>query len=87
MTEHLKEHPEEQLLADGYRKYHGSASDVYYHKDICIHSGKCVRGNPTVFEVGRRPWVIPDNGQKEQVTQVIQSCPSGALKFIQRGEN
>lgn len=42
MTEHLKEHPEEQLLADGYRKYHGSAFDVYSHKDICIHSGKCV---------------------------------------------
>lgn len=78
---------EEQLLANGYRKYHGSDIDVYYNKDICIHSGNCVRGNPEVFEVGRRPWIIPDNGEKEQVAQVIHTCPSGALKFIKRGES
>jgi uncharacterized Fe-S cluster protein YjdI len=92
MIEHSEEEQlagqsEEQLLANGYRKYRGSALDVYYNKERCIHSGNCVRGNAAVFEVGRRPWVIPDNGSKEQVAQVIQSCPKGALRFIVRGES
>ncbi len=78
---------EETLLAGGYRKYHGEAIDVYYNKEICIHSGNCVRGNSAVFEVERRPWIIPDNGEAPQVAQVIHTCPSGALKFITKEQS
>ena len=78
---------EEALVAGGYRKYHGEGIDVFYNKDICIHSGNCVRGNPEVFEVGRRPWIIPDNGADPQVAQVIHTCPSGALKFIKKEQS
>ncbi|OTN75818.1 hypothetical protein A5886_000894 [Enterococcus sp. 8G7_MSG3316] len=75
---------EDTLLAGGYRKYIGETIDVYYNKELCIHSGNCVKGNAAVFEVGRRPWVIPDNGEAPQVAQVINTCPSGALKFIKK---
>lgn len=75
---------EDTLVAGGYRKYSGEVIDVYYNKEICTHSGNCVRGNAAVFEVGRRPWVIPDNGHAPQVAQVINTCPSGALKFIKK---
>lgn len=41
-----------------------------------------MRGNPEVFEVGRKPWIISDNGEVVNNIQVIDSCPSGALKYI-----
>ncbi|MBL1228062.1 (4Fe-4S)-binding protein [Enterococcus sp. BWB1-3] len=77
---------EEILTAQGYRKYIGAELDIYYNKDICAHIGNCVRGNPEVFEVGRRPWIIADNGSLEENIRVVDSCPSGALKYIRREE-
>lgn len=75
---------EKELLEKGYRKYIGKDIDVYYSKDICEHVGNCVRGNPDVFEVGRRPWIIPDNASADEVARVVDTCPSGALKYIKK---
>lgn len=77
----------EMLEAKGYKKYHGEGIDIYYNKDICAHIGNCVRGNPDIFEVGRRPWIIPDNGSVENAAYVVDTCPSGALKFIRKEED
>jgi uncharacterized Fe-S cluster protein YjdI len=74
---------EEMLLALGYRKYFGQELDIYYHKDICAHIGNCVRGDSSGFEVGRKPWIIADDCQSTaHAIQVVNSCPSGALKWI-----
>lgn len=70
------------LQKAGYRKYLGNEMDIYYHAGICEHAGECVRGNPEVWEVGRKPWILPDKGQKSDMQRVINRCPSGALKFI-----
>lgn len=78
---------EEELLAAGYRKYQGEDVDIYYNKDICAHIGNCVRGNPAVFEVGRRPWILADNASADEVVNVINTCPSGALKYIRKDEH
>ena len=78
---------EEQLLKEGYRKYTGEGIDIFYNKDICEHIGNCVHGNPEVFEVGRKPWIIPDNGSVENDMIVVDSCPSGALKYIRKAGN
>ncbi len=73
---------EEELLKNDYRKYHGENMDIYYNATICEHAGECVRGNPLVFEVGRKPWIIPDNGDAPSNQTVINRCPSGALKYL-----
>ncbi|MDR1567808.1 MAG: (4Fe-4S)-binding protein [Streptococcaceae bacterium] len=75
---------EELLLEMGYRKYHGKDIDIYWSEEICAHVGNCVRGNHAVFEVGRRPWVIPDNSTVADDIAVINTCPSGALKYIEK---
>ncbi|MDR1521559.1 MAG: (4Fe-4S)-binding protein [Streptococcaceae bacterium] len=72
----------EQLVALGYKKYYGKEMDIYYSKDVCQHVGNCVRGNPKVFEVGRRPWVIANNGEVDKNIRVINTCPAGALKYV-----
>lgn len=75
---------EEALLEQGYRKYSGESLDIYYSQEICEHAGNCVRGNEAVFEVGRKPWIIPDNASSEEGIRVINTCPSGALKYIEK---
>ena len=77
---------EKELLESGYRKYSGETIDVFYDITKCVHAGKCVRGNGNVFEVKRKPWIIPDNASAEEVARVVDSCPSGALKYIRKEE-
>ena len=75
---------EKELLTTGYRKYSGEKMNIFYNTDKCQHVGNCVRGNPDVFEVGRRPWIITDNADNPTNESVINSCPTGALKFIKK---
>ncbi len=72
---------ERELLESGYRKYSGEKIDVYFKKDICQHSGKCVHGSPQVFDVERKPWIMPLSEYMDQICEVIKTCPSGALKY------
>lgn len=78
---------EAELIELGYRKYSGEGIDIFYSKDVCAHIGNCVRGNGEVFEVGRRPWIMTDNGSVEHNIEVVNTCPSGALKYIKKGVN
>jgi uncharacterized Fe-S cluster protein YjdI len=54
---------------------------VTWDKALCAHSAVCVRGLPTVFEPGRKPWVEPLNAAVGEIIEVIGRCPSGALQF------
>ena len=42
---------------------------------------ECLRGNPQVFKLDRRPWVLPDAGDAGAIAEVVLRCPSGALQF------
>ena len=61
--------------------YRGKDIEVSFDLDICIHVGECLRGDPAVFELKRRPWVLPDAGRTEAIVDVIHRCPSGALQY------
>ncbi|MDR0299726.1 MAG: (4Fe-4S)-binding protein [Streptococcaceae bacterium] len=76
-----------ELLSErGYKKYSGKDIDIYYNKDICQHAGMCVRGSSEVYEVGRRPWIIADNESATRNIEIVNDCPSGALKYIRKSE-
>lgn len=70
-----------ELLEAGYRAYTGEKIDVYFNTGICQHSGNCVRGSAKLFNLKRKPWIIPDEVDVDTVVRVIDSCPSGALKY------
>lgn len=72
----------ENLEEAGYRRYQGDEMDIYYNVNICEHVGECVGGNAAVWEVGRKPWILPNNGEKLGNQRIINRCPSGALKYI-----
>ncbi len=77
---------EKELLAKGYRKYCGDGVDIYFNGAMCAHSGNCVRGNKAIFNTKRKPWIEPNNATVREVKRVIDTCPSGALKYIIKEE-
>jgi uncharacterized Fe-S cluster protein YjdI/CDGSH-type Zn-finger protein len=61
--------------------YRGKDIEVSFDLDICIHIGECLRGQPKVFDLNRRPWTLPEMGKADQVADVVRRCPSGALLY------
>src|SRR5207248_3816380 len=61
--------------------YRGRDIEVSFDLDICIHVGECLRGDPNVFRLDRRPWVLPDEADPDVVKTGIERCPSGALLY------
>lgn len=54
--------------------------EIYWDKDKCSHSGKCVKGLPEVFKIKDGAFVIePEKASAERVQQQVAACPSGAL--------
>jgi uncharacterized Fe-S cluster protein YjdI len=52
---------------------------------VCIHSGVCVGGLPTVFDISHKRWVRPELAAPEAVAVQVMRCPSGALQYQWRG--
>lgn len=64
--------------------YEGAGFAVTFDPEVCIHSGKCVRGLPAVFDVRRKRWVAVEAATGEAIEAQIAKCPSGALQFVRR---
>ncbi len=56
---------------------------IQWDENQCSHSGQCVKSLPEVFKVENGQFIIePDKGTEGKVVDVINECPSGALKRI-----
>jgi uncharacterized Fe-S cluster protein YjdI/CDGSH-type Zn-finger protein len=62
------------------KRYTGEAVDVSFDPLRCRHAAECLRGLPAVFDRDRRPWILPDGGDSEDVVRVVARCPTGALR-------
>jgi uncharacterized Fe-S cluster protein YjdI len=58
---------------------------VTFEPALCIHSARCVRGLPAVFDVRRQRWVAPEAASAEEIHAQVAKCPSGALKSYRPG--
>lgn len=64
------------------QKYEGKEITVYFDAARCIHTARCVRGLPDVFQANvTGPWIDPDAADSDTLARVIESCPSGALYY------
>ena len=58
------------------------ALEVTWDKDVCIHSGNCVKTLPQVFRVEGGKFVIdPSAASEAEVRSAVAKCPSKALKI------
>lgn len=64
--------------------YPGKDADVHWDGRLCIHVGECGRAEGALFEAGRKPWCQPDLSGTDEVLDVVQRCPTGALTIERR---
>jgi len=62
--------------------YEGKEIDVNFDAEKCIHSRRCIVGQPNVFEANAKgPWIHPDMATPDQIVKVSEKCPSGAITY------
>jgi CDGSH-type Zn-finger protein/uncharacterized Fe-S cluster protein YjdI len=59
--------------------YAGEAATVTWDGALCIHIGECGRARGELFVGGRQPWCQPNAADADEIRDVIQRCPTGAL--------
>ena len=67
-------------------RYQGTDIAVTYDSNRCIHVRECVEGLPTVFDPNERPWIDLDDVDPDEVAEIIERCPTGALHYERRDE-
>ena len=66
------------------RVYEREELAVIWDATRCTHVAECLRAQPLVFDVRRRPWVDVDAADADEVAEAIRLCPTGALKYEAR---
>lgn len=74
------------MMAQKKFKYSNGEVTILWQPDLCIHSGRCVRGLPEVFKPKEKPWITPENSSTEKIIAQVKRCPSGALSFFLNDE-
>lgn len=64
--------------------YEGAKVDVRWDGKLCIHVGECGRSECSLFEGGRKPWCDPDQATTDEVVEVVERCPTGALSYTRK---
>lgn len=67
--------------------YEGTDFAVTFDPGVCIHSARCVRGLPAVFDVKRKRWIDVSAASATEIEAQVGRCPSGALQFVRRHES
>jgi uncharacterized Fe-S cluster protein YjdI len=58
---------------------------VTFDPGKCRHTGICVRGLPTVFDIRHKRWVRLEGAAAADVEAQVARCPSGALQSQRPG--
>ncbi|MFQ3214294.1 MAG: putative Fe-S cluster protein YjdI [Marivirga sp.] len=68
-------------MKDIKKTYTNGEVTVVWQPKVCIHSEKCFRGLPDVFDPTRKPWIEVEAASTKVITEQIDKCPSGALSY------
>ena len=63
------------------KEYTNGDVTVVWKPKLCMHSGKCVGGLPSVFKPKVKPWIQPEGAHSDEITHTVSQCPSGALTY------
>jgi ATP/maltotriose-dependent transcriptional regulator MalT/uncharacterized Fe-S cluster protein YjdI len=61
------------------KRYTGDAVRVSFDPVRCRQAAECVRGLSAVFDTHRRPWILPDGVDREDVVRVVAEGRLGTL--------
>ncbi|HEY9377938.1 MAG TPA: CDGSH iron-sulfur domain-containing protein [Jiangellaceae bacterium] len=63
------------------REYTSAGITVIWDATRCIHTGRCLRELPDVFDLNQRPWVDVEAATAEEIATAIRHCPTDALRY------
>lgn len=69
------------------KEYTNGEVTIVWKPGMCIHSEKCVKGLPAVFDPNAKPWINVEGADTEALVNQVKQCPSGALSFYMNGED
>lgn len=69
------------------KEYTNGEVTVVWKPNVCVHSTKCWRSLPGVFDPRKRPWVNMEGGATEEIIKTVSNCPSGALSLRTNSQN
>ncbi|WP_406657290.1 CDGSH iron-sulfur domain-containing protein [Methanolobus sp. ZRKC2] len=76
----------EDRVPDILDTYEGKDITIHDNRGVCSHMGNCSDNLPSVFQLGKEPWIDPDGAEPEEIAKIIRMCPSGALSYTMNGE-
>lgn len=69
------------------KTYETDSIAVSFDVKRCIHARRCVLNFPAVFQAGAKGgWIIPGNASADELAQLIDTCPSGALTYTRKDD-
>ena len=63
------------------KEYTNGEITVIWDSPKCIHSTKCFKGLPEVFNPEERPWIDMEGAGTKEIREQVELCPSGALSY------
>lgn len=63
------------------KEYTNGEVTIVWQNALCIHSGNCIRGLPSVFNNNARPWIRAEGATTSDIINQVTKCPSGALSY------
>ena len=70
---------------DAVDSYKGNDVTIEDNRGVCAHAARCTEGLPAVFKYGQEPWIDPNGATREKIAEVVNRCPSGALRLMVGG--
>lgn len=64
------------------KHYSNGEVTIVWKPEKCAHSANCFRNLPAVFNPRVKPWIQPHNASTQEIVEVVQGCPSGALTVL-----
>ena len=71
-------------MSERVQSYESDEIVVTFDPARCQHTGICVRGLPTVFDIKRKRWVDVRAASTDEIAAQVDRCPSGALQYIRK---
>ena len=63
------------------KKYPKDDIQIVWKSELCQHAAVCAKNLGGVFKPKDRPWIQPEGATKEEIIEVVNRCPSGALSI------
>ena len=69
-------------MEDITKKYDNGEVTVIWQPGLCIHSARCAKGLPSVFDPASKPWININGADTGTIVNQVNQCPSGALSYV-----